>query len=91
MYVNKNFLKKHNEGEQVRVSTYMAVSENDISLFGFDNWDEVNLFKMLISVSGVGPKTAAQILGESNSLDIVRYIGEANVEFFQKIKLKTLD
>ncbi|MEI8067940.1 MAG: Holliday junction branch migration protein RuvA [Candidatus Shapirobacteria bacterium] len=86
LYVNKNFLKKHAEGEEIKVATYMAVSENDISLFGFENFEEVNLFKMLISVSGVGPKTAAQILGESNSLDIVRYIGEANVEFFQKIK-----
>jgi len=73
-------------GQETTVYTYMAVSETDISLFGFESWDEVNLFKMLISVSGVGPKSAAQILGESNSLDIVRSIGEANVDFFQKIK-----
>ena len=78
--------KKHNQGEEVTVSTYMAVSENEINLFGFENWEEVDLFKMLISVSGVGPKTAAGILGEAESEAVVRAIGEADVDFFQKIK-----
>jgi Holliday junction DNA helicase RuvA len=86
LWIGQGFLKRHHEGEEIKVQTYMAVSENDINLFGFENWDEVNLFKMLISVSGVGPKTAAQILGETNSLDIVKAIGDANVDFFQKIK-----
>jgi len=86
LFVGKNFLKNHSEGEEIKVVTYMAVSENDINLFGFENWDEVNLFKMLISVSGVGPKTAAQILGETESLEIIKAIGDANVEFFQKLK-----
>ncbi len=86
LWVGKNFLKKHNEGEELKVATYMAVSENDINLFGFEDWDEVNLFKMLISVSGVGPKTAAGILGETESVAVIKAIGEANVDFFQKIK-----
>lgn len=86
LWVGKNFLKKHNEGEELKVATYMAVSENDVNLFGFEDWDEVNLFKMLISVSGVGPKTAAGILGETEGIEIIKAIGEANVEFFQNIK-----
>lgn len=86
LWVGRNFLKKHSEGEELQVATYMAVSENDLNLFGFEDWDEVNLFKMLISVSGVGPKTAAGILGETESLEIIKAIGEANVDFFQKIK-----
>jgi Holliday junction DNA helicase RuvA len=72
--------------QEIKVYTYMAVSENDISLFGFESWEEVDLFKLLIGVSGVGPKTAAQILGESKTLDLMKAIGQANVEFFQKIK-----
>ena len=86
LWVGKNFLKKHNVDENLTVSTYMAVSENDINLFGFENWEEVDLFKMLISVSGVGPKTAAGILGETESLAIIKAIGEADVGFFEKIK-----
>jgi holliday junction DNA helicase RuvA len=86
IWVGKNFLKKHNEGEEIKVATYMAVSENDINLFGFEDWDEVNLFKMLISVSGVGPKSAAQILGETENEEVIKAIGDANVDFFQKLK-----
>lgn len=73
-------------GEKMKVYTFMAVSENDISLFAFESWDEVNIFKMLISVSGVGPKTGAQILADTSSKSVIKAIGEANVSFFEKIK-----
>jgi len=42
IWVGRNFVKKHNQGEEVTVSTYMAVSENEINLFGFENWEEVD-------------------------------------------------
>jgi len=93
LWVGNNFLKKHNEGEELQVATYMAVSENDVNLFGFENWDEVDLFKMLITVSGVGPKTAAGILSsfaeasEGHGVEtIIKAIGQADVESFQRIK-----
>lgn len=86
VWVGLNFNKNHHEDEDLKLQIYTAVSENDIALYGFETWDDVNLFKMLISVSGVGPKTAAQILGESKTLDLMKAIGQANVDFFQKIK-----
>lgn len=73
-------------GQEVKIYTYMSVSETDISLFGFETIDDVNLFKMLISVSGIGPKTAAQIMGQTESGEIVKAIGEADVKFFEKVK-----
>jgi len=81
-----NFLKRRTVGEKIKIYTYQSVSENDISLFGFETIDEVNLFKMLISVSGVGPKSGAQIMGQVNSEEIVKAIGSADVAFFEKIK-----
>ncbi len=72
--------------QEVKIYTYMSVSETDISLFGFETIDDVNLFKMLISVSGIGPKTAAQIMGQTESGEIVKAIGEADVKFFEKVK-----
>jgi Holliday junction DNA helicase RuvA len=78
--------KSFNEGDSVKIQTYMAVSENDICLYGFENFEDLDLFKMLITVSGVGPKTAAQILANTNGTAIVKAIGEADVEFFKKLK-----
>lgn len=46
----------------VRLYTHMAVREDDIELFGFATQTELASFKMLISVSGVGPKAAMSIL-----------------------------
>lgn len=86
VFVGNGFLRRHTEGEEIKIQTYQAVSENDIALYGFENWDEVNLFKMLISVSGVGPKTAAQILGNTDSLAVIKAIGDADVDFFKKLK-----
>lgn len=73
-------------GKEVKVFTYMAVSENDISLYGFRTGEELDLFKMLITVSGVGSKTAAGIVTEKQSLEIIKAIGDADVDFFKKIK-----
>ena len=88
-----NFLKKRTVGEKIKIYTYQSVSENDISLFGFETVNEVNLFKMLISVSGVGPKSGAQIMSScAEATDghgteaLIKAIGNADVGFFEKIK-----
>lgn len=51
-----------NIGEEVKVHTYYRVSEDDISLFGFNTQEELRMFELLISVSGIGAKTAIAML-----------------------------
>ena len=48
--------------EEVKIFTYMHVAEDELSLYGFSSPEEKKLFLQLISVSGVGNKTAIQIL-----------------------------
>jgi Holliday junction DNA helicase RuvA len=86
VWCGQNFLKRRSVDEELKIYTYQSVSETDVSLFGFETIDDVNLFKMLISVSGIGPKTAAQIMGQTESGEIVKAIGEADVKFFEKVK-----
>ncbi|MBQ9761244.1 MAG: Holliday junction branch migration protein RuvA [Clostridia bacterium] len=50
------------EPPQVRLYTHLAVREDDIELFGFATQAELSTFKLLISVSGIGPKAAMSIL-----------------------------
>ena len=47
---------------EVKVHTFMSVKEDDVSLFGFLTSAELEMFKLLITVSGVGPKGAIGIL-----------------------------
>ncbi len=57
-------------GEEVRLYTYMAVREDDMSLFGFLHREELDYFKLLIKVSGIGPKGAQGILSVLNVPDL---------------------
>ncbi|MBQ7669221.1 MAG: Holliday junction branch migration protein RuvA [Clostridia bacterium] len=49
-------------GKEVRIYTHMQVSENSVELYGFFDTDELEAFKLLITVSGIGPKGAMAVL-----------------------------
>lgn len=49
-------------GKTIKVHTYYRVREDDISIFGFNTLEELKMFELLISVSGVGAKTALAML-----------------------------
>lgn len=55
---------------EVKLYTYMAVREDDMSLYGFLHKDELEIFKLLIKVSGIGPKGAQAILSVMNVSDL---------------------
>ena len=50
------------EPPEVKLYTYMSVREDDVELFGFSTLEELSAFKMLITVSGIGPKVALSVL-----------------------------
>lgn len=60
------------KGNEVKIYTYMNVREDLLQLFGFMTRDDLEVFKMLITVSGIGPKGALGILGVM-SVDDVRF------------------
>ena len=51
-----------NIGESVKVYTYLKVREDEMSLYGFNTNEELRMFELLLSVSGVGAKSAISIL-----------------------------
>ena len=62
------------EGSEVTVFTYMSVREDDISLYGFDDEDGLDLFEKLITVNGIGAKAAMAILSAMPSADVKKAI-----------------
>ena len=57
-------------GEMMRVYTYLNVTQDGISLFGFGTKEEREMFLRLTGISGIGPKTAIGILGSMNLRDL---------------------
>lgn len=50
-------------GRSLRLHTHLLVRETELALYGFESEDDLQLFEVLLSVNGVGPKVALSILG----------------------------
>lgn len=57
-------------GENGKLYTYLNVREDAMELYGFASQEELNLFELLLSVSGVGPKAALSILSASSPANL---------------------
>ena len=57
-------------GEKGKLYTYLHVREDAMELYGFATQEELNLFQLLLSVSGVGPKAALSILSASSPANL---------------------
>lgn len=62
IYMSKTALDQLEQGKEAKVYTYLKVREDDISLFGFNTNEELHMFELLISVGGIGAKSAITIL-----------------------------
>ncbi len=63
-HINTSFntLKMLKEGEKALIYTYMHIREDILALYGFIKQDEMEMFKKLISVNGIGPKAGLAVL-----------------------------
>ena len=75
---------QENRTKKVQVYVYQAVREDNISLFGFTDQNEKNLFMQLINVSGIGPKSALAILANRDHQGLVDAITNNNVSYLTK-------
>lgn len=68
----------------VKLYTYMAVREDAVDLFGFYTLEELSLFKLLITVSGVGPKAAMGVLSAFTPERFAIVVGSEDVKALSK-------
>ncbi|WP_294472328.1 Holliday junction branch migration protein RuvA [uncultured Ruminococcus sp.] len=71
---------------EVMLYTYLAVRENDVDLFGFSTTEELRCFKMLITVSGVGPKAALSILSSNSPSQFALTVATGDYKSLTKCK-----
>lgn len=73
------------EGDKTALYIHTHIREDDLSLFGFSTAKDLDLFELLITVSGVGPKIALNMLSSSSEENIKKAISESNLQFFSSI------
>ncbi|MGB1231206.1 MAG: Holliday junction branch migration protein RuvA [Winogradskyella sp.] len=72
--------------EHVKIYTYLQVKEDSHTLYGFSSKTERELFKLLISVSGIGANTARTMLSSLSPEQVKEGIASGNVGIIQSVK-----
>ena len=83
--INFNHPESLTVGQEMTIYTYQNVREDEISLFGFLSLQEYDLFVKLISVKGLGPRTASSILGRASTDDVIKAIEDGDVDFMKRM------
>ncbi len=72
-------------GENIAVHTYFHLREDEASLFGFLQQDDLHLFKLLLSVSGIGPRVALNIVGATDHNSLMQAILAEDLAYLMKM------
>ncbi len=72
-------------GEEVNLHTHLHLREDNVSLYGFASTDELRLFQILITVSGIGPKLALSMLSAMRVEQLTMAIATGNAEILTEV------
>ena len=72
-------------GEIIKIHTYVRVREDDISIYGFNTNEELRMFELLLSVSGIGAKSALVILSNVSVSSFALAIINNDINLLKKL------
>lgn len=85
VFVSKKLIGKYELENEVELFLYQDVKEDALNLFGFENHEALNLFKHLVSISGIGPKSAMSILEIASVKEIISSIQRNDPHLLTKV------
>lgn len=85
VFVNDFILHKTKAGQEIELFTYLHNKEETIDLYGFQDETELSYFKRLNGISGIGPKSAMNVLSLVKISDLERAILSENVNILTKV------
>lgn len=86
VFTAPNDLAKIKLDSKIKIHIYHHVAQDKNVLFGFLTRKNKQVFIMLISVSGIGPRRALEIFSAGDGRHILKAVSEADVEFFKQVK-----
>jgi len=85
VFVSEKLLAKAKNEEEINVYTHQYVREDSLDLYGFPSPDELDLFELLISISGIGPKSALAALAIASVGDLKATIAKGEPTLLTKV------
>ena len=85
VYVTKELNHTLRRGEKISLFTHMIVREDSLTLYGFKDHEEIDLFKELIKVNGVGPRLALETLSTHSPSILKRAVLNKQDEVFAQV------
>ncbi|MEA2112948.1 MAG: Holliday junction branch migration protein RuvA [Patescibacteria group bacterium] len=73
------------KNEKIKIWTHLAVRENSLDLYGFLDKQNLDFFEMLITISGIGPKTALGILNVATVETLISAISSKDTSYLTKV------
>ncbi|MBU0661324.1 Holliday junction branch migration protein RuvA [Patescibacteria group bacterium] len=73
-------------GQVIELPTYLKVAETALELFGFRSEKEKYFFQLLLSVKGIGPKGALNILALGSIVDVQSAIGRGDIKYLTAVQ-----
>src|SRR3989344_1418917 len=83
--VSENVYKNLTVGQKIKIFTYTYVRDDALELFGFLEIDDLKLFESLLTVSGIGPRTALNIFSFGERQNIIEAIVKGDSLFFTSV------
>ena len=73
------------ENDEIELFTHLVVREDALTLYGFSNYEELELFELLISISGIGPKAGSGILSLADPETVKVAIVKGDVSILTRV------
>lgn len=85
VFVGEKILSKKVKGDELILWTYQSVREDSLDLYGFTSEEELELFELLISISGIGPKSGLGVLAVASVVEIKESIASGDPHLLIKV------
>ena len=85
VFVNEAVYAELDTEQEAEFYIYQHVREDSLSLFGFNALDQLEMFELLLSISGIGPKSALGVLGIASTEDIKDSIARGDSSLLTKV------
>lgn len=85
VFVNEKLFPKTEKGQEIELYTHQYVREDALDLYGFDSWEQLNLFELLLSISGIGPKSALSATSIAEASEFREYISRGDSSLLTQV------